>query len=213
METGCDTTCNSYEEYREEGCTSACITSCIPQRVQTEYAIPAVGEVDVHQFITFEEDTEEYTNCGQQQDSTEDRVDSTDDFVDREQCCDQVICQDYAVDYPCTYGNAFDTNDLVRKQVTRCVSKYSTNQQHQDAQEDVVNLECFAAQEFTNDTRHLCAVLTQRHHTAQVVVNSTADYTADRDSDECDGPEQNTLDGTKDRAGTCLLYTSPSPRD
>ena len=101
------------------------ITSCIPQRVQTEYAIPAVGEVDVHQFITFEEDTEEYTNCGQQQDSTEDRVDSTDDFVDREQCCDQVICQDYAVDYPCTYGNAFDTNDLVRKQVTRCVSTVS----------------------------------------------------------------------------------------
>ena len=31
----------------------------------------------------------------------------------------------------------------------------------------------------------------------------TTDDAADGNGDECDGPEQNALDGAKDRAGTC----------
>ena len=203
VETGCDTAGNGYEEYRDERCACASVAGCIPQRIYIEDTAQTMGEVNVHQFIALEEDAEEYANCGQQQDGTKDRVDSADDFIDGEQCCNQVVSQDHSVDNPCPDVDPFDTNNLVCEQVAGCVGKYRTYQQHQDAQEDVVYLECFVAQEFANDAGHLCAVLTQRYHTTQVVMGCTTDDAADGNGDECDGPEQNTLDGTKDRAGTC----------
>lgn len=203
VETGCDTAGNGYEEYRDERCACASVAGCIPQRIYIEDTAQTMGEVNVHQFIALEEDAEEYANCGQHQDDTEDRVDSADDFIDGEQCCDQVVSQDHSIDNLCPDVDPFDTNDLVCEQVAGCVGKYGTYQQHQDAQEDVVYLECFVAQEFTNDTGHLCAVLTQRHHTTQVVMGCTTDDAANGNGDECDGPEQNALNGPEDRAGTC----------
>ena len=151
------------------------------------------------------EDTDEHADGGEHQDGAEDGIDPADDGVDGEYGGDQVIDEDDTVDDPGGHGGgqAVEAEDLGGGNVAGGVDEHGAHQQQQHAHEDVVDGEDALVGVLADHVGHLGTAVTQADHAAEIVVHGAADDVADGDGDECDGPEQDALDGSEDGAGAC----------
>ena len=178
----------------------------------TEDGAEVVGVVEViadprsiphlNERVLMDEDADEDADGGEEQDGAEDRVDTADDGVDREHGGDQVVQEDDTVDNPGSpvVNGAGAAEDLSRGYVARGVNEHRADEEQQDAQEDVVHREDTLVGVLLDGVRHLVAAVAQADHAAEVVVHGAAEDVADGDGDEGDGPKQDALDRSKDRA-------------
>ena len=159
---------------------------------------------DVQQGIALDKDADEHADGGEQQDTAEDGVDLADDGIDGENGCNEVIQEDHTVDDPGggITGLAGEAKDLSGGNVAGGVDKHRAHQQKHDAHKNIIELIDTLGGIAADHLRHLGAAVTQADHAGEVVVHGTADDIADGDSQKCDGPEQNALDGPDDGAGT-----------
>ena len=162
---------------------------------------PALPNVDQRHLGS--KDTDEHADSGEQQDAAEDGVDLTDDGVDGEHGGDQIVQEDGTVDDPGGNGSglAVKAEDLSGRDVAGGVDKHSAHQQQHHAHKHVVELIDTLGGVLADHLGHLGTAVTQADHAGEVVVHSTADDIADRNGQECDGPEQDALDRPDDGAG------------
>ena len=194
MKSGEDTTCNRDKEDRDKVVRAEIIavqhTACIP-------VIPYLSKRESKY-----ENPDKYSDCGEQKDRTEDRVDPSDDLIDREYSCDQVIYKDYTVDHPCGHGcyRSIEPEHLSRRNISRRIDEHRAYEEKQKAAEDLVKrINTFVAV-LADHIRHLRSAVAQTDHTGKVIVHRSADNVSDRDRDKRDRSEQDALDWSEYRA-------------
>ena len=118
---------------------------------------------------------------------------------------DQIINEDDTVNHPGgdRGGSTVKTKHLSGGDVAGGIDEHRADQQQQHAQEDVIDGKDTLVGVSADHVRHLGAAVAEADHTGEIVVHSSADYVADGDGDECDGPEQDALNGSDDGAGAC----------
>ena len=197
MEAGENAAGHSDEEHRNEVLRGEILT------IIEGGALPVVPQVQ--QGIALDEHADEHTHGRQQQDSTEDGIDAADDGIDGEHGGDQIINEDDTVNHPGgdRGGSTVKTKHLSGGDVAGGVDEHRADQQQQYAQENLVNSENTLVGVLADHVRHLGAAVAEADHAGEIVVHSSADYVADGDGDECDGPEQDALNGSDDGAGAC----------
>ena len=197
MEAGENAAGHSDEEHRNEVLRGEILT------IIEGGALPVVPQVQ--QGIALDEQADEHTHGRQQQDSTEDGIDAADDGIDGEHGGDQIINEDDTVNHPGgdRGGSTVKTKHLSGGDVAGGVDEHRADQQQQYAQENLVNSENTLVGVLADHVRHLGAAVAEADHAGEIVVHSAADYVADGDGDECDGPEQDALNGSDDGAGAC----------
>ena len=165
METGCNTAGNCHKEYRNKFCSRCtCSHDSVKIRINIEDSLNSVTEINIIQLISLGENTKEYPYCWKQKDCSKDRVNPSNDLVDRKQRSYKIINQNHTINNPGPYIYICKTTDLTCKEISRCICKYRTDKEHQQAEENIINLIHFSPQKLMNDSRHLCTVLSQRHH-------------------------------------------------
>ena len=179
--------------------TGGCINS---PRVERD-AMPVIPQVQ--QGIALDEQADEHTHGGEQQDGAEDGINAADDGVDGEHGGNQIVDEDNTVDDPGggIIHRAGEAEDLGGGDVAGGIDEHRADQQQQHAQEDVIDGEDTLVGVSADHVRHLGAAVAEADHAGEIVVHSSADYVADGDGDECDGPEQDALNGSDDGAGAC----------
>ena len=179
--------------------TGGCINS---PRVERD-AMPVIPQVQ--QGIALDEQADEHTHGGEQQDGAEDGINAADDGVDGEHGGNQIVDEDNTVDDPGggIIHRAGEAEDLGGGDVAGGIDEHRADQQQQHAQEDVIDGEDTLVGVSADHVRHLGAAVAEADHAGEIVVHSAADHVADGDGDECDGPEQDALNGSDDGAGAC----------
>ena len=209
METGQQTAGHSDEEGGEEvlgleivGVAEAGLRT-VDQLIQ-QGSLPC-GIPNLNQRIALGEHANEYTDCGEQQDSAEDGINTADNGVNGEHGGNQIVSKDCTVNDPggCRGGSAVKTKDLRCGDITGGVDEHSTDQQKQQAAEHLIHRVHALVAVASDHFRHLGTAVTQTDHTGEVVMGGTGNNIADGDGDESDGSKEDALNGAKDGAGTC----------
>ena len=209
MESGKDAAGNGQEEDRNEvsagESTRAKVCTEIKSAVRCKLSdrVPVIPYVD--QRISLCEDCNEDTDCRKYQDQTENRIDTADDLIDREYRCDQIVDEDHRVDDPgrSLLRSSAEAEYLCCCDISGCVNEYSADKEQQNADKDIIQniyrLVCVVL----NKLRHLGTAVSGADHAAEIVMHGSADDISDRDCKECNGSEQNSLNRSEDRAGSC----------
>ena len=105
---------------------------------------------------------------------------------------DQIVDKDRTIDDPGgdRGGSAVKAEDSGGGDVAGGVDEHRADQQQQYAQENLVNSENTLVGVLADHVRHLGAAVAEADHAGEIVVHSAADYVADGDGDECDGPNR-----------------------
>ena len=162
VESGQDTACHRDEEDRDKVVCAEVVT------VQdTAHAFQS-SQISVEREAEGK-DTDKYSDSGEQQDRTEDRVDPSDDLVDREYRRDQIVYKDHAVDHPCGYGRhrTVKSEHLSRRDISRCVDKHRTHEEEQQAAEDLIECVDPLVAVLADHIRHLGPAVAQADHAGE----------------------------------------------
>ena len=122
-------------------------------------------------------DTDKYSDSGEQQDRTEDRINPSDDLVDREYSRDQIIYKDHAIDHPCRYGRhrSVKSEYLSRRNISRCVDKHRTHKEKQQTAEDLIECVNTLVTVLADHIRHLGSAVAKADHAGEIIMHRTAD--------------------------------------
>ena len=153
-------------------------------------------------MVTVQRHSDRDTDCHRDQAETENRVNLTDDLVDRNERCDEVVAEDNGK--PCRRcrersGNALILEQLYEK-ACRANRENSTYHDQQYNREDSHNGLHGVAKIDAGNFGDRCTVVSLGKHAGEIIVNRAAERCAECDPQEYDGSPQSTLHGTKDRA-------------
>ena len=165
-----------------------------------EHAVVVPGALpQVYEGIALCEHADEHADGGEEQDRAEDGVDAADYRVNGEHGRAEVVGENNAVDNPRgdRGGRAGEVEHLRRGDVAGGVDEHRAHKQKQQADKDVVNDIDALVGVLLDHIGHLRAAVAQADHAGEVVVHRAADDVAYRDGDECDGSEQNALNGSE----------------
>ena len=160
-------------------------------------------------------DADQDADRGKNQEPAKNRVDSTDDFVDRQQGCKDIVCNDDE------HPEEFGADEAVAggchgfEQTGRCGAEHRADQYHQHQSEDAHDETHRTAQFVTDNLRQVSTVAAQGYHRREIVVDCSAEDTAQHNPEESRRAEQYTLYGTEDWARTGnieKLYEIDFPR-
>ena len=209
VESGKDAAGNGQEEQRDEVSAGEGARSEVSTEIKSSVCcklsdgIPVVPYVD--QRISLCKDCNEDADCREDQNQTEDRVNTADDLIDREYRCDQIVNKDHGVDDPggSLLRSSAEAEYLSCCDIAGCVNEYSADKEQQNADKDIIqNIYCLICV-VLNELGHLGTAVAGADHAAEIVMHGSADDVSDRDCKECNGSEQNSLNRSEDRAGSC----------
>ena len=195
MEAGEDAAGDGDEEHRQEVAIRKVLR--VVDSAVSPCAVPQLNE-----RVALGEDADEHADCREEQYAAEHRVNAADYRVDGEHGCNEVVDENDAVDDPSGNrgGLAGEAEHLLCGDVARGVDEHRADEQQQYAHEHVVYPVNTLVGILFDHVRHLAAAVAQTDHAGEVIMHRAADDVADGDCDECDGAEENTLNGAEDRA-------------
>ena len=157
--------------------------------VRNKNAIPVIPQL--HQRISLYKKTDKYSDRGEQENPTENRIDTSDDLIDREYCRDQVVNKNNSIDHPCRYRSCLSVKSkhLCCRNISRRIDENRSYQKKQQTAENLIYRIYALIAVSADHIRHLCTAVTQTDHTGKIVVHRTADDISDRNCNKSDRPE------------------------
>ena len=163
-----------------------------------------VGEVvpDLGDLIALGEDTQSHAERHNDQADTEQGVNLTDDLVDGQERCDEVVDQDQDQPEQLAGHNAgaAAVGEQQLDEAGGADSEHGADHHEQHHAEHAHDVLHCAAEVDTGDLGDGSAFVTLAHHTGEIVVNRTGKNRTKGDPQEHDGTPQSTLQGTEDGA-------------
>ena len=143
-----------------------------------------------------------HTDCHEDQADPEDRIDLTDDLVDGNECCDEIIGQDDR--QPDGRGGQGAAHTFFRQELDqkacRADCKDCADHDQQDHGKDTHDVFHRRAEVGAGDLGNRGASVSLRQHTGEIVVHTACKDGAEGDPQKDDRAPQSALHGTEDRS-------------
>ena len=173
METTDGTACNGNEEAREQRIDSHISLGTQPCRILVQIGITQIAP-KFWQCRPFQEQTDHQRSCHKQKRKSEERIYLTDNLINRQQCCYDIIKEDNQYPHHLTAPYIFQYH-------SRAVHKYSTHHHQKQYREYQHHFFCCSAEILAHQLRQSSTAITDTEHTTHIIVHSSCKDTAEDD--------------------------------
>ena len=194
VETADDAASNRHEEHRDNRLACRMLVEVAHDIVEAEF----IEDVQVR------DDAYENSERSENQEGAENRVDAANNLVNREECADEVVCENHCDGDPeqRLRNMAADENRGVHES-GRSRGKHGANENERHGNERHYKFCRSLAQELTGESRNVVAVIAHADHAAEVVVHCAAEDVSERKQDEHDGAKLDAENHANHRADAC----------